>query len=159
MWAVCRDVSWGDKVLQLWMEPDTEACNVDNHGVHNDDDNGCGDGVQHRGLYWKLQCNADDGWWLSPMLRLVIFFSSSFLWVLFPRGTLSALWGRSWYCCWMQSTIFWQVIILQKVQPKRAVQADEGPIQRLPFLCEGQGGGGGREQGQGQGQGELGKRF
>ena len=27
------------------MEPDTEACNVDNHGVHNDDDNGCGDGV------------------------------------------------------------------------------------------------------------------
>ena len=39
------------------------------------------------------------------------------------------------------------LFILQKVQPKRAVQADEGPIQRLPFLCEGQGQGGGQEQG------------
>ena len=75
-------------MMMMGVEFDTEVRNYVSDDVHDDDDNCCGDGVQNRGLYWKLQCNADDGWWLSPMLRLVIFFFKFFVGLISQRHTI-----------------------------------------------------------------------
>ena len=38
-------------MMMMGVEFDTEVRNYVSDDVHDDDDNGCGDGVQHRGLY------------------------------------------------------------------------------------------------------------